>query len=198
MGLCGSLATGPRVPLHATGGAKFEGSRNPYDWAFLASKGRKNPLGGLSRPFFASVNPLVVTPSTSKKPQNINEFLTHDGISYGKPYGRERPWGTTMDTNMGEMQMTQHLFAGPQDITDTGKRIYESRYKAKYEQTASGKFVAIDVRSEKAFVADDAIGAIEAGRRAEPHGIFHLIKIGAPAAYRASYSANAARHRLAR
>jgi hypothetical protein len=82
------------------------------------------------------------------------------------------------------------LFANPQKFAEAGEKIYTDRYKLEYEKEYKGQFVAIDVVTEEAYVSAAAEEALESGRRANPSGIFHLIRIGSPGAYKSSYSLN--------
>lgn len=78
-------------------------------------------------------------------------------------------------------------FSNPTEIVQAGERIYAEKYKEEYEKKHSGKFAAVDVVSGKAFVADFPEDALENGRKQSPTGLFHLIKIGSPGAFRVSY-----------
>jgi len=72
-----------------------------------------------------------------------------------------------------------------------GERIYRERYKAAYEKTHPGMFVAIDVRDGKAFLSGTPENAILTARASIPSGSFHLIRIGAPGVFRVAYSRRA-------
>lgn len=82
-------------------------------------------------------------------------------------------------------------FTNPQAIAEAGERIYKDKYQALYEPSHTGSFVAIDVLSDEAYLADTPEGALKQARQQAPHGLFHLIRIGAPGAFRVSYSAHA-------
>lgn len=77
-------------------------------------------------------------------------------------------------------------FTNPKEIVEAGEKIYAERYKLDYEQKFGGKFVAIDVLTGEATVADFPEDALEAGRKKNATGLFHLIKIGSPGAFRVS------------
>ena len=81
----------------------------------------------------------------------------------------------------------------PQEAAESGERIYQKKYKQDYEQKYLGKFVAIEINSENAFIADQPEQALEKARTAVPAGVFHLIKVGASGAFRISYSCDYAR-----
>jgi len=63
--------------------------------------------------------------------------------------------------------------------------------KDAYESEYPGKFVAIDVTTEKSYVGDSPIKVLESARKESPKGLFHLIRVGASGAYRVSYTRNA-------
>jgi hypothetical protein len=81
----------------------------------------------------------------------------------------------------------------PQEIATVGQRIYDDQYRSTYENKYPGQFVAIEVDSKDAFVDALPEKAIEAGRKKYPHGLFHLIKIGAAGAFKVSYTSDAGR-----
>ncbi len=78
--------------------------------------------------------------------------------------------------------------SSPQQIAEKGEEIYKRAYQHRLEQSDRGKFVAIDVVSEKAYVGTTPESAYEAARRENATGPFHLIKIGDVGAFRVSYS----------
>lgn len=79
----------------------------------------------------------------------------------------------------------------PKAIAERGEKIYNERYRAQFEQECLGKFVAIDVVTGKAYVATSTEEAYEAARKESPKGLFHLIKVGSPGAFRVSTLADA-------
>lgn len=81
--------------------------------------------------------------------------------------------------------------SNPKAMADRGEAIYREKYKAAYEAEHLGKFVAIDVKSEHAYMGDSPDDALELARKEAPTGLFHLIKIGSPGAFRVSYSSDA-------
>jgi len=81
----------------------------------------------------------------------------------------------------------------PRSVADAGERIYKERYQEEFERTHLGQFVAIDVLSEKPYVAETPDEALEKARNISPHGIFHLIKIGSTGAFQVSHSLNVRR-----
>lgn len=81
--------------------------------------------------------------------------------------------------------------SNPKAIADRGEAIYLKKYKDAYEAEKLGKFVAIDVVSEHAYVGDSPDEALELARKEAPKGLFHLIKVGSPGAFRVSYTSDA-------
>jgi hypothetical protein len=71
----------------------------------------------------------------------------------------------------------------PQVIVERGKRIYEERYKADYEREHHGKFVAIDIETEKAYVGSTPNEAFSQGLQASPTACLFLIKAGSRTAW---------------
>ncbi len=78
----------------------------------------------------------------------------------------------------------------PNEIVEAGEKIYQQRYKTDYEAHHLGKFVAIEVKTEKAYLGDTSAQALQAAHSDEPLGSFHLIKVGAEAAFTVSYSSH--------
>ncbi len=76
----------------------------------------------------------------------------------------------------------------PKHIAERGEEIYRTKYKASYEEEHWGKYVAIDVLTEHAYVDETPEGALEKARTAAPRGLFHLIRVGSPGAFRVSYT----------
>jgi hypothetical protein len=72
----------------------------------------------------------------------------------------------------------------PQAIANIGRRIYANRYQTEFEARYPGQIVAIDISSERAFVASSVEEAVDRGHGANPTSLFHVIKVGAPAVYR--------------
>ena len=75
-------------------------------------------------------------------------------------------------------------YPDPEKIANVGRRIYANRYQTEFEARYPGQIVAIDVSSERAFVASSVEEAVERGHRANPTSLFHVLKVGAPGVYR--------------
>ena len=83
-----------------------------------------------------------------------------------------------------ENDRTAYLLSHQDSIVSRGEEIYARKYKADYEPLYRGKFVAIDIDTEKAYINDFSGGAIMAALHDSPQGIFHLIRIGFRAAHK--------------
>lgn len=77
--------------------------------------------------------------------------------------------------------------SNPQEVADAGERIYQQKYKTSLEKEHPGQFVAIDVKTEKIYVAPQPEAALQQAKAEAPTGVFHLIRVGAPGAYRVSH-----------
>ena len=76
----------------------------------------------------------------------------------------------------------------PEKIAQAGEQIYDERYRKDYEARYPGQFVAIDTTTGAAYPAQFPELALESAKKASPHGVFHLIKVGSPGAYKVSYN----------
>ena len=81
--------------------------------------------------------------------------------------------------------------SNPKQIAERGEQIYQEKYKSAYEAEHPGKYVAIDILSTKAYVANTPIEALELARKDSPKGLFHLIRVGSPGAFKVSHMTNA-------
>ena len=71
-------------------------------------------------------------------------------------------------------------------IAEAAECIYKERYQEEYERNHKGEYVAIDVMKGGAYVDESPGGALERARKAAPHGVFHLIRIGSDSAFKAT------------
>jgi len=76
----------------------------------------------------------------------------------------------------------------PNAIAEKGEMIYRDKFQHDLELRENGKFVAVDVDSEEAFVDARPEGALLKGKASRPSGAFHLIKVGSPGVFRVSYA----------
>ena len=87
--------------------------------------------------------------------------------------------------------MENPLLSNPKQIAELGEKIYQERYKEQFEREQSGKFVAIDVVTQNAYIGDNPESAVEDARKDSPNGLFHLVQVGLPGAFRVSYKSHA-------
>jgi hypothetical protein len=87
--------------------------------------------------------------------------------------------------------MTYDL-ANPREIATRGNEIYERKYRAEYERRYKGKFAAIDLRSEKAYLAEFPEEALSSAKKAAPESTFYLLRVGSSGAFKISRIAHAA------
>jgi hypothetical protein len=79
----------------------------------------------------------------------------------------------------------------PSKLAERGEQIYNEKFREVYEEEHRGKFVAIDVTSEHAYLGDTPEVALENARKESPKGVFHLIRVGHLGAFRVSRTHNA-------
>jgi hypothetical protein len=70
------------------------------------------------------------------------------------------------------------------ELGERGAKIYRKKYQVDFEIHHRGQIVAIDVHSERAFIAPTMTEAGNRGRAACPHGFFYFVRVGAPAVLR--------------
>src|SRR5271156_4150804 len=74
-----------------------------------------------------------------------------------------------------------------QYMAERGEAIYDQKYRAELEQKAHGKFVAINVATGDAALADTGEEALRAALEKDPAGFFHLVRVGHRAAFDAGW-----------
>ncbi|MDA2912943.1 hypothetical protein MYX77_03105 [Acidobacteriia bacterium AH_259_A11_L15] len=89
------------------------------------------------------------------------------------------------------MASPDRKLTNPKEIGKRGEEIYESKYKQTFEAEHIGKFVAIEIYSQRAFVDETPGQVLEKAQKEMPDGLFHLIKVGSPGAFRLSYTSDA-------
>ncbi len=67
--------------------------------------------------------------------------------------------------------------ANIQKIAEEGARIYE-QIKVNYDPKERGKFLAIDIESEKTYLGNTSAEALELARQNHPDKVFYVVKIG--------------------
>ena|SRR5437899_1976214 len=89
-----------------------------------------------------------------------------------------------------------NALSNPTAIAEEGERIYKERYKAEFETKYPNWFVLIDVTTGQAYFAERAQTAILEVQKKAPKGLFHIIRVGEPGAFRVSYRRDANTTRL--
>ena len=74
-------------------------------------------------------------------------------------------------------------------IAAKAQEIYDQNFKEEFERLYPGQYVAVDVNSEKAYPHENSAGALDSARKDEPHGLFHLIRVGTKDAFKTTRSA---------
>ena len=64
-----------------------------------------------------------------------------------------------------------------QGIATKGSDIYQ-KIKVNYEPEEKGKFLAIEVDSEKAYLGSTSAEALEKARQEHPEKVFYVVKVG--------------------
>ena len=77
--------------------------------------------------------------------------------------------------------------SSPQRIAERAAKIYNELDDA-LKKAHAGEFMVVDVTSGRHYIAEFSEDAFRLAREAAPHGIFHLIRIGAPSAFKVSFS----------
>ena len=86
------------------------------------------------------------------------------------------------------------LLDSPDKIAEAGERYYNERHRTILEKSSLGQFVAVDVLTGEAYVGQFPEIALDTARKAAANGIFHLIRIGSPGAFRVSFGGPRSKH----
>ncbi len=73
------------------------------------------------------------------------------------------------------------------EIARRGEAIYTEKYRIELEKSSNGKFVAINISSGDATLADTGEDAIRLALEKDPTGLFHLVRVGHKAAFEAGW-----------
>lgn len=76
----------------------------------------------------------------------------------------------------------------PEAIAERGLQIYDSKYREIYEREYTGKFVAVGIEDESATIGDTGSEALLKANSHNPSGLFHLIRVGYPAAFEIGFA----------
>lgn len=77
--------------------------------------------------------------------------------------------------------------SSPQRIAERAAQIYDDLDDT-IKKTHAGHFMVVDVESGQHCIAEFSEDAFRLARENAPHGILHLIRIGAPSAFKVSFS----------
>ena len=80
------------------------------------------------------------------------------------------------------MKSTMHTINTLDVLAERSKELYERKLKATLELEQQGKFVAVEPETESYFVGATGTEALLAARAALPDKLFHLMRVGFPAA----------------
>jgi hypothetical protein len=75
-------------------------------------------------------------------------------------------------------------FPDLRELGERGAEIYRKKYQADFEARYRGQVAAIDVHSERAFVAPTMTEAGRNGRAECPGAFFYFVRVGFAAVYR--------------
>jgi hypothetical protein len=85
----------------------------------------------------------------------------------------------------------------PRDVVRAGRKVYE-RHRADLERRHRGKYVLIDTRTERLFLADSPEAAYQQAAAEHEQGPFHLVRVGERTAFRSRRLPHGGAARLAR
>ena len=63
-------------------------------------------------------------------------------------------------------------------IAKEAEQIYKEQYKERFEQEYLGRYVVINTKNGEASVHEFSEEALLEARKKDPHGVFHLMRIG--------------------
>jgi hypothetical protein len=85
----------------------------------------------------------------------------------------------------GNIERSSHLTEpSSKDIADRGSAIYNRLYRVDFEARWRGRYAAVDIKSEQAVIEEFPETALAKARTAFPDGIFYLVRIGSPGAFK--------------
>ena len=71
----------------------------------------------------------------------------------------------------------------PNEVSEAGKRIYDSRYREEFEEKYWGQFVAINVIDGSATLGQSPSSTLFEAKENQADGFFHLMRVGHATAY---------------
>lgn len=63
-------------------------------------------------------------------------------------------------------------------IAREAEEIYNKKYREKFEKDHLGSYVVINIKNEQAYVNEFSEEALLEAKMKDPHGVFHLMRIG--------------------
>lgn len=85
--------------------------------------------------------------------------------------------------------MSTMTISDPRAVAEAGERIYQQKYQKAFEKDHAGKYVAINIATEEAFLGSNPEDAIQKAQASNAAALLHLIRVGASGAYRVSRAA---------
>lgn len=85
----------------------------------------------------------------------------------------------------------------PREIARAGRRVYQ-RHRADFERRYPGKYVLIDIGTQKVYVGDSPEAAYRQATAERRKGPYHLVRVGERAAFRSRRLPDVDATRLAR
>lgn len=98
-----------------------------------------------------------------------------DGMAQFRNWDRI-PQDIDVDHSLFERE-AEHV-AIRQDVIERGKRLYDEKLRDELELEHTGRFIAIEPRSERYFLGDTDVEALLAAREAMPEKRFYLARVG--------------------
>jgi hypothetical protein len=95
---------------------------------------------------------------------------------------------TSLQTRINLAKEKLRMNFTPKLLAEKGENIYKQKYQQEYERLYPGKFAAIDVETQKAYIADSPEAAVESLQKENPLAFFHLVKIGSNGVFKVGYS----------
>lgn len=74
----------------------------------------------------------------------------------------------------------------PSAIIAAGEEIYRRYYQEEYEKEHRNEYAAIEIKTEQAYLGEFPEVAIKKAKESSPEGVFFLVHIGWPTAFRTS------------
>ena len=83
------------------------------------------------------------------------------------------------------------------EVAKAGRRVYE-RHRLDFERRYQGRYVLIDIRTERVFMGDSPEAAYRQAALEQTEGPFYIVRVGDRAAFRSRHLTNGGAARIAR